>query len=77
MVYNIDPLSTEYGVLKEGSQFDNRLTAGLRMGHMKLLTGDPRVGGHYPPVSTEGKHLDRVILFRRYILKSLVSPSCR
>lgn len=55
MVYNINPLRPLSGVRKEGSPFDNRIHAGLRIGDMKLVTGDPSRGGRYPPVFNDGK----------------------
>jgi len=53
ILYNIDPLATQYGVMKEESPFDNRIQAALRMGDMKLLTGDPTGGLYFKPVYTD------------------------
>ena len=55
MLYNIDPLAAQYGDMKQGSPFDNRIQAALRVGDMKILTGTPLGGGYYPPTSTDGK----------------------
>ena len=55
MLYNIDPLADQYGVMKQGSPFDNRIQATLRVGDMKILTGSLLGGGYYPPISTDGK----------------------
>jgi len=55
MVYNINPLRPLSGVRKEGSPFDNRIHAGLRIGDMKLVTGDPSSGGRYPPVFNDAQ----------------------
>ena len=55
MLYNIDPLETQYGDMRRGSLFDNRIQAALRIGDMKILTGTPLGGGYYPPISTDGK----------------------
>lgn len=55
MLYNIDPLSIKYGFKKQGSPFDNRLQAALRVGDMKILTGITFGDGWYKPVSVQGE----------------------
>lgn len=41
LLHNIDPLTPLKGDLLPWSPFDNRVTAAVRVGPWKLLTGDP------------------------------------
>ncbi|KAF6035833.1 ARSI [Bugula neritina] len=54
LLHNIDPLMQKYGARKEGSPFDNRQTAALRVGDYKIVTGFPMQDGWYKPASLQG-----------------------
>ena len=41
LLHNIDPLSSKWGPPLEGSPFDVRVRAAIRVGDYKLITGKP------------------------------------
>ncbi|XP_048775901.1 arylsulfatase B-like [Ostrea edulis] len=49
LLHNIDPLKPPVGERLSESPFDNRMTAAVRMGDWKLITGSPGNGSWVPP----------------------------
>ncbi|GFS06970.1 arylsulfatase B [Elysia marginata] len=49
LLHNIDPLRERRGLAKYPGTFDSSIRAALRVGDLKLITGDPDAGQWVPP----------------------------
>jgi len=47
LLHNIDTLAPKHGSSRNGSKFDNRVTAAIRVDKWKLVTGNPGADNVY------------------------------
>ncbi|XP_035827327.1 arylsulfatase J-like [Aplysia californica] len=55
LLHNIDPLQTKHGVPLYNDTFHTTVRAAVRVGHMKLITGEPYNGSWVPPPGSAHK----------------------
>ncbi|XP_005104849.1 arylsulfatase B-like [Aplysia californica] len=55
LLHNIDPLARTLGVPLYNDTFDTTVRAAVRVGHMKLITGEPYNGSWVPPPGSAHK----------------------